>query len=67
MGVASDMVSVDPSSTDILTLQEIVNAGPQEPCQQQAKMFSDCMVYNNGELGACQHYFDGLQQCRLAL
>ncbi|PSC69207.1 Cox19-like CHCH family [Micractinium conductrix] len=45
--------------------QEIVNE--QQPCAGQAKAFADCMGWSNGDMGACQDYFDAMQQCRLNL
>lgn len=36
-------------------------------CQNQAKAFTDCMTENNGEMAACQFYFDMLQQCKANL
>ena len=42
-------------------------ADPKVPsaCEAQAKAFTDCMSANNGDMGACQFYFDALQQCKL--
>ena len=37
---------------------------PDVPCSRQAKTFADCMADNNGEMGACQYYFDTLRRCR---
>ncbi len=37
------------------------------PCNQQAKVFADCMSDNNGAMEACQYYFDRLQSCRINL
>ena len=40
------------------------------PCTEQAKAFSDCMSFANErgyDMGACQHYFESMQQCRLSL
>eukprot|EP00210_Caulerpa_lentillifera_P004637 g4423.t1 len=36
-----------------------------EVCKHQAKAFTDCITENNGEMGACQFYFDMLQQCKI--
>eukprot|EP00803_Ostreobium_quekettii_P007285 evm.model.scf_633.4 EVM.evm.TU.scf_633.4 scf_633:51924-52567(+) len=33
-------------------------------CEYQSKAFTDCMTANNGDMGACQFYFDALQQCK---
>lgn len=38
---------------------------PAEVCKNQSKAFTDCITENNGEMGACQFYFDMLQQCRM--
>ena len=35
------------------------------PCAQQAKAFAECMSRANGEMGACQFYFEAMQQCKL--
>ncbi|KAL6774409.1 hypothetical protein ACKKBG_A24895 [Auxenochlorella protothecoides x Auxenochlorella symbiontica] len=35
------------------------------PCSEQAKAFADCMSWASGDMGACQQYFDAMQQCRL--
>ena len=42
------------------TLSEVPSA-----CEAQAKAFTDCMSANNGDMGACQFYFDALQQYKL--
>lgn len=42
--------------------QEIVKE--QAPCADQAKAFADCMGWSNGDMGACQEYFDLMQSCR---
>lgn len=45
--------------------QEIVRE--QQPCADQAKAFADCMGWANGDMGACQEYFDRMQSCRRAM
>ncbi|GIL81824.1 hypothetical protein Vretifemale_10813, partial [Volvox reticuliferus] len=41
-------------------------APPAEgPCSTQVKAFADCMSKNSGDMGACQWYFDAMQQCKL--
>jgi hypothetical protein len=45
--------------------QEIVSGNM--PCADQAKSFADCMSWANGDMGACQQYFESMQACRLAL
>lgn len=37
----------------------------QLPCADQAKQFSDCMMYTNGDMGSCQKYFEAMQSCRV--
>ena len=39
----------------------------QNLCQRQAKAFADCISDTNGDMGACQHYFDSLQECKIQL
>lgn len=38
---------------------------PEGPCAQQAKAFSECMSRANGDMGACQFYFEAMQQCKV--
>lgn len=50
--------------------EAIPEAAPAEQesvdvCKNQAKAFTDCMTENNGEMAACQFYFDMLQQCKI--
>ena len=45
--------------------QEIVRE--QQPCADQAKAFADCMSWAQGDMGACQQYFDNMQACRRAV
>ncbi|GMH35932.1 hypothetical protein BSKO_03800 [Bryopsis sp. KO-2023] len=45
--------------------QPVQSVAPGEVCANQAKAFTDCMTANNGEMGACQFYFDTLQQCKM--
>lgn len=41
-------------------------AAPSEgPCGNQVKSFADCMTKYNGDMGACQWYFDAMQQCKV--
>lgn len=39
----------------------------QAPCADQAKAFADCMAWSEGDMGACQEYFDLMQSCRRAV
>lgn len=40
--------------------------GPSEgSCSNQVKSFADCMTKHNGDMGACQWYFDAMQQCKV--
>jgi len=34
------------------------------PCGDRIRLFSDCMSQYNGDMGACQPYFDAMQQCK---
>ncbi|GLC41462.1 hypothetical protein PLESTB_001009100 [Pleodorina starrii] len=36
------------------------------PCGGQVKAFAECMSKNSGDMGACQWYFDAMQQCKLS-
>lgn len=46
-------------------MQQTLSEAPAS-CEVQAKAFTDCMTANNGDMGACQFYFDTLQQCKLS-
>lgn len=35
------------------------------PCVDRVKAFAECMSKNSGDMGACQFYFDAMQQCKL--
>lgn len=35
------------------------------PCAQQAKAFAECMSRASGDMGACQFYFEAMQQCKM--
>lgn len=35
------------------------------PCAEQAKAFAECMSRHNGDMGACQFYFEHMQQCKV--
>eukprot|EP01023_Acetabularia_acetabulum_P042715 TRINITY_DN4256_c0_g1_i5.p2 TRINITY_DN4256_c0_g1~~TRINITY_DN4256_c0_g1_i5.p2 ORF type:complete len:137 (-),score=50.70 TRINITY_DN4256_c0_g1_i5:249-659(-) len=37
------------------------------PCQAQAKNFADCMSNTGGDMGACEPYFNAMQQCKMNL
>ncbi|KAI7842545.1 hypothetical protein COHA_003782 [Chlorella ohadii] len=39
----------------------------QAPCADQAKAFADCMAWSEGDMGACQEYFERMQSCRRAV
>ncbi len=34
------------------------------PCGESVKLFADCMSRYHGDMGACQPYFDAMQQCK---
>ena len=36
-----------------------------DACHHQSKAFADCVSANNGDIAACQFYFDMLQQCKM--
>eukprot|EP01024_Parvocaulis_polyphysoides_P001884 TRINITY_DN1054_c0_g5_i1.p3 TRINITY_DN1054_c0_g5~~TRINITY_DN1054_c0_g5_i1.p3 ORF type:complete len:104 (-),score=25.57 TRINITY_DN1054_c0_g5_i1:145-456(-) len=36
------------------------------PCEAQAKMFADCMSRSGGDMGACELYFNAMQQCKMS-
>lgn len=33
-------------------------------CGESVKQFADCMSRYSGDMGACQPYFDAMQQCK---
>lgn len=35
------------------------------PCGDRVKQFAECMSRYNGDMGACQPYFDAMQQCKV--
>lgn len=34
------------------------------PCGNRVKEFADCMSRNNGDMSACNFYFDSMQSCK---
>lgn len=34
------------------------------PCGQRVKEFADCMSRNNGDMQACNFYFESMQSCK---
>jgi coiled-coil-helix-coiled-coil-helix domain-containing protein 10 len=50
---------------------EQVQAGAQQlqqashPCADTAQQFADCMARANGDMGACEFFFNAMQQCKL--
>lgn len=36
-------------------------------CNDQVKAFSDCMSNNNGDMGACNYFFESMQQCKVSM
>lgn len=44
---------------------QYAQAPAEGPCAGQTKAFAECMSKNNGDMGACQFYFDMMQQCRV--
>ena len=45
--------------------QAYAEQGPADACAHQSKAFLDCMQVENGQMSACQYYFDRMQQCKL--
>ncbi|PNH02404.1 hypothetical protein TSOC_011624 [Tetrabaena socialis] len=41
-----------------------MSAPSEGPCNGQVKAFAECMSKYNGDMGACQWYFDTMQQCK---
>jgi coiled-coil-helix-coiled-coil-helix domain-containing protein 10 len=37
----------------------------QHPCADAAQMFADCMSKNGGDMGACEYFYNSMQQCKL--
>eukprot|EP01024_Parvocaulis_polyphysoides_P042697 TRINITY_DN3899_c0_g1_i4.p4 TRINITY_DN3899_c0_g1~~TRINITY_DN3899_c0_g1_i4.p4 ORF type:complete len:109 (-),score=36.23 TRINITY_DN3899_c0_g1_i4:238-522(-) len=35
-------------------------------CDNQSKAFAECMSNTNGDMGACEFFFNTLQQCKAA-
>lgn len=35
------------------------------PCGSHVKAFAECMSRNNGEMSACQYYFESMQACKV--
>jgi hypothetical protein len=59
--------SLPPSCVQIIGLlyTEIqAQAGGDGPCGDRVKQFADCMSRFNGDMGACQPYFEAMQQCK---
>jgi len=36
------------------------------PCADRVSRFATCMSNHNGDMGACQEYFQAMQQCKTA-
>ena len=36
-----------------------------DPCYTMTKAFTECMTQSHGDMGACQHWFDAVNQCKL--
>lgn len=39
--------------------------GSDGPCGQRVKEFGDCMSRNNGDMQACNFYFESMQACKV--
>lgn len=37
----------------------------QGACGEQIKAFTECLQRNQGDMNACQFYFDSMQQCKV--
>ena len=44
----------------------MASGSAEGPCGNQVKNFAECMSRNNGDMGACNIYFDAMQQCKLS-
>jgi hypothetical protein len=41
-----------------------MQASNDGPCGERVKAFADCMTRTSGDMGACNMYFDAMQQCK---
>mmetsp|Transcript_4781 Transcript_4781/g.10200 ORF Transcript_4781/g.10200 Transcript_4781/m.10200 type:complete len:172 (-) Transcript_4781:279-794(-) len=39
--------------------------GSTNPCEERVREFADCMTRSNGDMGACQFYFDSMNACKV--
>jgi hypothetical protein len=46
--------------------QAPVVAAPVNACDDHSQAFYQCLTQNQGNVTACQFYFDALQQCQAA-
>jgi len=40
-------------------------AGSMNPCEERVREFADCMTRANGDMSACQFYFESMNTCKL--
>ena len=36
----------------------------QHPCADAAQQFADCMSRSSGDMGACEFFYNAMQQCK---
>ena len=41
----------------------MMGGGSEGPCGQRVKEFADCMSRSNGDMHACNFYFESMQAC----
>jgi len=67
MGPRETKVVNESAAAAPLAQQVPMASGSAEgPCGNQVKNFAECMSRNNGDMGACNIYFDAMQQCKLS-
>lgn len=64
MGPRTMQVEHAPAPEAAAPMAPAMSAQQEGPCQAQAKSFAECMSRANGDMGACQYYFDAMQSCR---
>lgn len=47
-----------------LVLQAAAPMSQEGPCGGRVKEFADCMSRNNGDMQACNFYFEAMQACK---
>lgn len=64
MGPRTMQVEHVPAPEAAAPMAPAMSSQQEGPCQGQAKAFAECMARANGDMGACQYYFDAMQSCR---